>query len=101
MPLYVTYRRYSTVICRKILHFSPLTLTDYLNISTIMTTNWSVLFHKTLAKYVWQYIRAHGDPAARAQVLSDCQKDIRKSPLHDELDIDLPDDLRWVSISFH
>lgn len=102
--LHVTCRKYSTSICRKFSlfpHSRALTLTNYLNISTIMPTNWSVLFHKTLAKYLWQYIEAHGDPTARAQVLNDCQKAIRTSPLHDELNIDLPDRLHWVSISFH
>ena len=64
-----------------------------------MSNNWSVLFHKTLAEYVWQFVEARGDPAARAQVLKDCQKDITKSPLHEEQVIELPQHLQLVSIS--
>jgi hypothetical protein len=66
-----------------------------------MSTNWSVVFEKTLAEYVQQYIEAQGDSAARAQVLKNCQEDIIKSPLHKEQTIELPQHLCWVSISSH
>jgi hypothetical protein len=66
-----------------------------------MSTNWSILFDSTLAKYVWQYNEVYGDIAAHAQVLKDCQEDITKSPLHEEQVIDLPQLLCQVSISSH
>jgi hypothetical protein len=66
-----------------------------------MSTHWTVPFDETLAKYLLQYIEAHGDSVARAQVLNNCQEDITKSPLHEEQDIELPKDLCWVSISFY
>ena len=69
--------------------------------TTIMSTNWSILFDKTLAEYVQQYSKAYGDIAARAQVLKDCQEDITRSPLHEEQVIDLPQLLCQVSISSH
>jgi hypothetical protein len=70
-------------------------------IPTIMSTNWSVVFDKTLAEYVQQYSEAYGDIAARAQVLKDCQEDITNSSLLEEQVIDLPQLLCQVSISSH
>jgi len=67
-----------------------------------MSTVWSILFDETLTEYVQQYIWAYGgNSAARAQILMDCQKDITESPLHKEQAIELPENLCWVSISFH
>jgi hypothetical protein len=65
----------------------------------VMSTNWSVLFYQTLAEYVQQYIEAQGDPAARAQVLKNCQEVITMSSLHKEQSVELPQHLDWVSIS--
>lgn len=66
-----------------------------------MSTDWRVIFDKTLAEYVQQYIKAQGDLSARLLVLRNCKEDITKSPLHDEQTIDLPERLCWVSISSH
>jgi hypothetical protein len=66
-----------------------------------MSTDWTVLFHETLAKHVQEYIEARGDPAARAQILNNCGEDITKSPLHGEQVIELPQHLCSVSIPFH
>jgi hypothetical protein len=66
-----------------------------------MPAEWNVLFDKTLAEYLELYVRAHGDAAARAAILKDCEDDITNSPLHEEEDIKLPEHLRLVSISFH
>jgi hypothetical protein len=70
-------------------------------ISIIMSTDWRVIFDKTLADYVQQYIEARGDSDTRAQILKDCGENIVKSPLHDKQAIELPKDLCWVSISFY
>ena len=67
----------------------------------IMSTNWSVSFDETLAEYIVKYTLACGDPAARAQILLDCQEDIINSPLCEEQDIELPQHLCQVIISFH
>src|SRR6267154_2959493 len=99
--LYVTCRIYSTVICQEFLLSFQLTLVNYPNIFIVMSTNWSILFHETLAEYVQQYIGARGDLAARVQILKDCQKDIAESTLHEEQVIELPDHLHWVYIPFH
>lgn len=66
-----------------------------------MSTDWSILFDQTLAEYVQQYIEAYGDTAARVQILKDCEEDITKSTLHEEQVIELPQHLRWASISSH
>ena len=66
-----------------------------------MSTNWSVIFDKTLAEYVQEYSKAYGDIAVHAQVLKNCQEDIKKSPLHEEQVIDLLQLLCQVSISSH
>ena len=66
-----------------------------------MSTNWSILFHETLAEYIQQYLRAHRDPAACAQILKDCWKDITKSSLLEEQVIELPEHLCLVSILFY
>jgi hypothetical protein len=66
-----------------------------------MSTNWSVSFDETLAEYVAKYIEARGDSATHAQILLDCQENITSSPLREEQDIELPQHLCWVIISFH
>jgi hypothetical protein len=63
-----------------------------------MPNNWSILFHKTLAEYVWQYGETCGNLAACVQVLKDCQKDITKSPLHKEQVIKLLQHLQLVQL---
>lgn len=63
-----------------------------------MSTNWSVQFDETLAKYLQQYIEARGNTAARTQVLESCQEDITKSPLLKEQNINLPEHLCLVCI---
>ena len=40
--------------------------------TTILSTNWSILFDKTLAEYVQQYSKAYGDIAAYTQVFKNC-----------------------------
>jgi hypothetical protein len=75
--------------------------TTTFNISTIMSTDWTTIFFKTLTKYVLKYIEARGDQAARAQILKKCGKVIMDSPLHEEQEIELPEALCYVSFSFH
>ena len=71
-------------------------------ISIAMSTyHWSVFFDETLLEYVQQYIKACGDPVARAVILRDCEVCITDSPMHEEEDIELPINLGLVSISFH
>ena len=66
-----------------------------------MSTNWSVSFNEILDEYIMKYILACGDPAAHAQIFLDCQEDIINSPLCEEQDIELPQHLCQVIISFH
>jgi hypothetical protein len=107
-------RRYSTAICRfgasrgrrknplsqhlPQTHFYHL-LQHPTDMST--TTNWSDIFHDTLADYVQEYMEAYGDPVARVQILKDCQIDIIRSPLHEEQTIELPQNICCVSILFY
>jgi len=84
-----------------LLNFPLSVPTSHFNFSTIMSTDWSVLFDETLAKYVQQYIEARGDPDARAQILQNCQKDITESSLHEKQDIELPEHLCRVNIIFY
>lgn len=66
-----------------------------------MSADWYVIFFETLAEYAQLYIEACGDPAARAQILKDCQDVITKSPLLKNQAIELPQLLYWVSLSIH
>jgi hypothetical protein len=65
-----------------------------------MSTNWSINFFKPLSKYVKRYIKARGDPVARAKILKKCGKVIAASALQKEQDLELPENLCYVSISF-
>jgi hypothetical protein len=66
-----------------------------------MSTDWCVLFFECLAEYVQQYIEARGNPAARMQILKDCQVAITKSSLHEDQVVELPEHLHLVRPSFH
>jgi hypothetical protein len=66
-----------------------------------MPADWGVFFYETLAEYLQLYIQAHGDPAACEAILKGCEDNITNSPLHKGGDIELPEHLRLVSISFH
>ena len=65
-----------------------------------MSTDWTAVFFKALTKYVLKYIEARGDLAARAMILKKCGEVITNSPLHEEHDVELPENLCYVSISF-
>jgi hypothetical protein len=64
------------------------------------TYHWSLFFDETLLEYVQQYIEARGDPVARAAILKDCEDSIADSPVHEDEDIELPENLGLVSTLF-
>ena len=65
----------------------------------IMSAHWSLVFFDVLAGHVMDYALAHGDCEHRSAILGSCIKEIQKSPLLEEHEVELPSNLRLVGHS--
>lgn len=62
----------------------------------IMSARWSVVFFDVLANHVADYALARGDCEQRSAILGSCIKEIKKSPLLEEHQVELPANLGLV-----
>ena len=73
---------------------------NIININThIMSAHWLVIFFDVLAGHVMDYALAHGDCEHSSAILGSCIKEIQKSPLLEEHEVELPSNLRLVGHS--
>ena len=62
----------------------------------VMSTHWSDIFFDILACHVVDYALAHGDSKQCSAILGSCIKEIKKSPLLEEHQVELSTNLQLV-----
>ena len=67
---------------------------NIINIDThVMSAHWLVVFFDVLACHVVDYTLARSDSEQRSAILGSCIKEIKKSPLLEEHQVELPANL--------